>query len=79
MLISRIGRNAPARSTSVLDIHRRKPIRELARLCGSVVALHMLSRARDGEHIEQLEVVEAEHIHEASGPPVGLGQIKAIG
>ena len=36
----------------------------------------MLSRAGDGEHVEQLEIVEPEHIHEAGGPPVSLSQIK---
>ena len=59
-----------------LDVHRRQALGELARFCGAVISLHMLSRPGDGQHVEQFEVIEAKHIHEAGWPTFGLAKIK---
>ena len=45
-----------------LDVDRFQPVGEAAGLGGAVVFLDVLARARDGEQVEQSEVIEAEHL-----------------
>ena len=42
----------------------------------AVVALHVLSRPRDRQHVEQLEIVEAQHVHQARRAPFGFRQVE---
>ena len=45
-----------------LDVDGLESLREAARFGGAVVLLDVLAGAGDGEQVEQLEVVEAEHV-----------------
>ena len=65
---------APARSTSGLMLmgFRRSGKRPVS--AGAVVFLDVLAGAGDGQQVEQLEVVEAEHVHEPCRTPVGVFQ-----
>ena len=48
-----------------LDVDGLQPLGELPRLGGAVVLLDVLAGAGDGQQVEQLEVVEPQHVHEA--------------
>ena len=43
-------------------------------LGGAVVFLDVLARARDGQQVEQLEVVEPEHVHQLRLASLGVFQ-----
>ena len=47
-----------------LDVDGLQPLREAAGFGGAVVLLDVLAGAGDGQQVEQLEVVEAEHVHQ---------------
>ena len=52
---------------------------ETARLADAVVALNMLSRACDGEQIQQTHIIKAQHIEEAlGGPAVGWQSLPLV-
>ena len=72
--MSRMERNSPARSTSGLMLIglRRSGKRPVS--CGAVVLLDVLARAGDGQQVEQLEVVEPQHVHEPGRAALGLFQ-----
>ena len=57
-----------------LDVDGLEPLGESAGLVGAVVLLDVLAGAGDGQQVEQLEVVEAEHVHEAGRLPLGVLQ-----
>ena len=57
-----------------LDVDRLESLRESARLVSAVVFLDVLARPGDGQQVEQLEVVEAEHVDEPRGRPFGIFQ-----
>src|SRR5271165_419846 len=47
-----------------LDVDGLETLRESARLLSAIVLFNMLAGAGDGQQVEQLEVVEAEHVQE---------------
>src|SRR3546814_5361094 len=36
----------------------------------------MLTRPRNGEHVEQLEIIEAQHVHQPRGASLILGEVE---
>ena len=75
-LMSRIGRNSPARSTSALMLIGFSRVRESAGLGEPVVLLDVLARAGDGEQVEECEVVEAEHLDQAGRRALGFVEVE---
>src|SRR3546814_11445635 len=66
-----------ARQVNVgLDVDRTQTLGELAGFLRAVVALHMLTRPRNGEHVEQLEIIEAQHVHQPRGASLILGAVE---
>src|SRR3546814_8370772 len=59
-----------------LDVDRTQTLGELAGFLRAVVALHMLTRPRNGEHVEQLEIIEAQHVHQPRGASLILGEVE---
>ena len=57
-----------------LDVDGLKPLRETAGLLGAVVFLNVLAGTGDGQQVEQLEVVEAEHVQETWRLALGVLQ-----
>ena len=47
-----------------LDVDGLEPLREAARLVGAVILLNVLAGAGDGQQVEQLEIVEPEHVQQ---------------
>ena len=62
-----------------LDVDRLEPLGKLAGLARAVVFLDVLARAGDGQQVEQLEIVEAQHVHQPAGRALGFFESRASG
>src|SRR3546814_20943911 len=62
--------------SSDLDVDRTQTRGVLAGFLRAVVALHMLTRPRNGENVEQLEIIEAQHVHQRRGASPILGEVE---
>ena len=55
-----------------------RPARREGPARGAVVLRDMLAAARDGQHVEQLEVVGVHRVHEALGRALGVGELAPL-
>src|SRR3546814_7377035 len=63
-------------SSDVCSSDLTQTLGELAGFLRAVVALHMLTRPRNGEHVELLEIIEVQHVHQLRGASLILGEVE---
>ncbi len=71
-------REAAGRVHVSLDVFGLEPLGEFAGFGSAVVLLHMFTRTGNGQHVQQLEVVEPQHLRQHVLAASGVGQVQPL-